>query len=73
MIRVVVDTNVLVSGLIGKRHSPPKIIFEDILKECVRLVSTASTIAEVEDVLNRPQIVRNHKQSPEQIARFLMF
>lgn len=71
MIRVVVDTNVLVSGLMGKQGSPAKLIFEAVLQARIQLIASAFTIAELEDVLNRPQITRYHKQSPEQIASII--
>lgn len=71
MVRVVVDTNVLVSGLIGKQGSPARMIFEAVMQSRIQLIASASTIAELEDVLNRPQITRYHKQSPEQIASII--
>lgn len=55
--RVIVDTNVLVSGLISPLSAPSKIV-DAILRGDVVPVMSLATFAELEDVLHRPQLQR---------------
>lgn len=53
--RVIVDTNVLVSGLISPRGSPARIV-DAVLAGRIIPVMSVATFAELEDVLHRPGI-----------------
>lgn len=53
--RVIVDTNVLVSGLISDSGPPAKIIDTILQGELIPVMSKA-TFAELEEVLNRPRM-----------------
>jgi putative PIN family toxin of toxin-antitoxin system len=62
----VVDTNVVVSGLLNP-HGPPARILDAILDGRVKLVYDARILAEYRDVLHRPRL----KLKPAAIAAFL--
>lgn len=53
--RVIVDTNVLVSGLISDSGAPARIVDAILDGEIVPVLSRA-TFAELEEVLNRPRL-----------------
>ena len=53
MIRVVLDTNVLVSGLLSE-HGPPGLIVDLVFAGELALVYDARLLAEYRDVLVRP-------------------
>jgi putative PIN family toxin of toxin-antitoxin system len=63
MIRAIIDTNILISALIIKRKSPPAEIYEAFKSRIFTLVSSAVILAEVEDVINRENIVKLHTLS----------
>lgn len=70
MIRVVVDTNVLVSGLISPEGFPAKII--DFWQERKYILVTSKAILqEMERVLNYPRISRKYQIGKEIIADYL--
>jgi len=56
MNRVIVDTNVLVSALIGKGN--PRVVINTIFQGRVTLVLSNAVIAEYERVLQRPKFSR---------------
>ncbi len=62
----VIDTNVVVSGLLNP-NGPPARILDAILDGRVKLVYDARILAEYRDVLRRPRL----KLNPEAVARFL--
>ena len=62
----VIDTNVVVSGLLNP-HGPPARIVDAILDGRVKLVYDARILAEYRDVLHR----RRLKLKPEAVAAFL--
>ncbi len=78
--RVVVDTNVLVSGLISS-SGPPAEIVDAILKGTVVPVMSQATFAELEEVLHRPRLLPYFKRaditpfqllaSLEKVAQFI--
>lgn len=55
MIRVVLDTNVLVSGLLSE-HGPPGLIVDLVFAGELALVYDARLLAEYRDVLVRPEL-----------------
>jgi putative PIN family toxin of toxin-antitoxin system len=70
MTRIVVDTNVLVSAVIGPRSTPAKVL-ELWRQRAFKLVVSRSTINELTDVLNRPKILVRYSLDADQNARFV--
>lgn len=70
-LRVVVDTNVLVSGLFGLKDSPSSQLLEAIRNQTVILVASPVTIAELTDVINRQRIVKLTKMSVKERKDFI--
>jgi len=61
-VRVVVDTNILVSGLISRTGPPARIVDAVLRGEIVPVMSDA-TFAELEEVLHRPSLQRYFRDS----------
>jgi putative PIN family toxin of toxin-antitoxin system len=61
VLRVVVDTNVLVSGLFGFHNAPSALILNAIRNQKLILVTSPAIIEEVNDVLNRERIAKLFK------------
>ncbi len=57
VVRVVLDTNILISALITK-GTPPDILYQAWLKGEIEVVMTSAQVAEVKDVLTRPRLKR---------------
>lgn len=70
MMRVVVDTSVIVSGLISAKGSPALIISRWIQGEFTLLYSPAM-LAELEDVLNRAWLAERLATTPNRVPDFL--
>lgn len=68
--RVIVDTNVLVSGLISPTGAPGKIVDAIVRGDIVPVMSPA-TFAELEDVLHRPQLQRFFRRATLSPFEFL--
>jgi len=66
MIRAVLDTNVLVSALITRRSSAPIKLYKGFIARQFILITSPSILAEVEDVINRGNVVKYHKLSKAQ-------
>ncbi len=56
-IKVVVDTNVVISSAISVDGNPAK-IFKMVLLETIKNYTTTGILEEIRDVLNRPKIAR---------------
>ncbi len=70
MIRAVLDTNVVVSGILSHKGSPGRILrawFEDRF----HLVTSMAILEELERVLRYPKISRRHGWSQAQILEFV--
>lgn len=70
-LRVVVDTNVLVSGLFAVRNSPSSKILRAIRKQKFILVTSLIILKEVADVINRKRIVKLTKMTPQERIDFI--
>jgi putative PIN family toxin of toxin-antitoxin system len=68
--RVVVDTNVLVSGLISP-HGPPAQIIVHWLEGVFTLLYSPAILEELEDVLNRAWLKDRLTETPDRIADLL--
>jgi putative PIN family toxin of toxin-antitoxin system len=68
--RVVVDTNLIVSGLILARGQPHELI-RAIRRGAFRLVLSDPLYAEYDDVLNRPMLARKYGLAATDVAEFL--
>ena len=66
MIRAVLDTNILLSALITKREAPPLQLYKAFISQKFLLITSPSILAEVEDVINRENVVKYHKLNPKQ-------
>lgn len=68
MHRVVIDTNVLISGIIQKSGFPFKVVklWED---EVIVLITSVATIEEAERVLNYPKIRKRYTLTSNDIQR----
>jgi uncharacterized protein len=56
-VRVVIDTNILVSGLMSANNPPGKIV-DALIQGVLTPVFSQTTFAELQDVLQRPQLQR---------------
>jgi len=70
MIKVVVDTNVLVSGLISPKGSPAKII-DSWQKRKFVLVTSKATLKELKKVLNYSKIAKNYHLDQEKVDEYI--
>jgi putative PIN family toxin of toxin-antitoxin system len=64
MIRVVVDTNILISALLRPQSLPAQVFLITLSEPAVRLCMSSEIYAEYEDVICRPRLGR----SPKEIA-----
>lgn len=69
--RVVVDTNVLVSGLLGIKNSPSAQILNAFRNQKIILVTSPAILKEVVDVINRDRIVKRTKMSQKERIDFI--
>ena len=68
----VVDTNVVVSGLIsGASNTPPARILDAMLDGRVIYLMSGDLLDEYSNVLRRPRLVRLHRRTDEQLDRLL--
>lgn len=64
MIRAVLDTNVLLSALIGKKSRAPSEIYKAFIDKEFLLITSSSILNEFEDVINREKIIKLHGLPP---------
>lgn len=69
--RVVIDTNVLISGLFGIKNSPSSKILNIIRTQQVVLVTSPVIMEEVGDVISRERIVKRTKMSTDARSAFI--
>ena len=69
--RVVVDTNVLISGLFGIKDSPSSQILNAIRSQKIILVTSPVILEEAVEVMSRKRIVKLTKMSPKERADFM--
>lgn len=70
MIRVVIDTNILVSGIISPKSSPAKII--DFWRERkLTFVTSLKILAEVKRVLSYPRISQKYHLGPSETEEII--
>jgi predicted nucleic acid-binding protein len=68
----VVDTNVVVSGVLAREgQSPPALIVDALLQGRLPFVLSADLLSEYRDVLLRPPIAARHRLSPADIDALL--
>lgn len=70
-LRVVIDTNVLVSGLFGIKNSPSSQILQAILAQKIILVTTPPILDEVGEVISRKRIAKLTKMNEEEQKKFI--
>ena len=69
--RVIIDTNILVSGLISEYGAPAKIVDAMLQGQIIPVMSTV-TFQELEDVLLRPQLQGYFERSGVSTHEFLV-
>ena len=68
----VIDTNVIVSGLIGEdSNSPPARILDAMLDGKIAYLMSSELLDEYLSVLRRPRLVRLHGRTMEELDRLL--
>ena len=70
-LRVVVDTNVLISGLFGIKDSPSSQILQSIRKQIIILVLSPLILEEVGEIINRERIVKLTRMTPGEREDFM--
>lgn len=70
-LRVVVDTNVLISGLFGIKSSPSSQILNAVRTQKIILVTSPIILEEIGEVINRDRIVKLTKMSPGERVDFM--
>lgn len=70
-LRVVADTNVLISGLLGIKNSPSARILQAIRTQKVILVTSPLIMEEVSNVINRERIVKVIKMTKRERIKFI--
>lgn len=70
-LRVVVDTNVLISGLFGIKDSPSSKILKAIRTQKIIMVTSPVILEEVNDVVNRERVVKLTKMNPAERMDFM--
>jgi len=70
-LRVVLDTNILVSGLFGIKNSPSSQILKAIRSQKIILVTSPPILKEVGEVINREKIVRLTKMNKNERKDFI--
>ena len=71
MIRVVLDTNTLVSAVINVRFSVSQEIYQNFIDKHFLLIVSPPILAEVDEVLHRERVTRFHKRSPEKLREIM--
>lgn len=69
--RVVLDTNVLISGLFAIKNSPSSKILDAIRKQRIILVISPAIVEEIAEVLNRDRVVKRTKMSIKERSEFV--
>lgn len=69
--RVVIDTNVLVSGLFGIKNSPSSQILSAFRNQKIILATSPLIMEEMAEVINRPRIIKLTKMSKDERADFI--
>lgn len=70
-IRVIVDTNVLISGAFGIKNSPSAYIVHAIRTQQIILVTSPQIIGEIVNVINRERIVKRTKMTIKERGEFI--
>lgn len=70
-LRVIVDTNVLISGLFGIKNSPSLHIIKAIRTQKITLVTSPVILEEIENVIHRDRIIKLTKMSLDERADFM--
>ncbi len=69
-IKVVLDTNILISSLLRKNSIPHR-IFEAAEQQVILLFTSPDILAEVEAVLSRPKLIKRTRMSQDERVKFI--
>lgn len=72
MIRIVLDTNVIISALTANKPTPPLDILILIQNKKIIHATSAEILEEVEEVMNREKLVKRHKLLKEQVHNLII-
>lgn len=71
VLRVVIDTNVLISGLFGIKNSPSSCILRSVRSEKIILVTSPPILEEVDELISRKRIINRTKMSEAERKIFM--
>jgi uncharacterized protein len=71
VIRAVLDTNVIVSGILSPSGSPGQVLQIGLEEQRFQMVTSVPILGEIDNVLRRPQITRRHGWTAREISVFL--
>lgn len=71
VLRVVVDTNVLVSALFGIKNSPSSKVLHAIRTQKIILVTSPAILREIEEVISRERIIKLTKMDEKEREMFI--
>lgn len=74
-IRAVIDTNILVSGIISFHHlksSPPVTVLQLLYERKIVLILSLPILSEIRDVLLRPKISQNYHLTKKEIKDIII-
>jgi len=70
MLRVVLDTNVFVSGIKSQNTAPGQII-DAWIKKRITVITSPQLLAEIREVLMRPAILDLLEKTPDEVNKFI--
>lgn len=71
VLRVVVDTNILVSALFGIKNSPSSKILRAIRTQKIILATSPAILEELEEVISRERIIKLTKMNIKERKMFI--
>ncbi len=71
MIRVVLDTNVLIAAVINIKSSVSREIYQNFINQQFSLITSSEVLEELEEVLSRERIRKSHHHSTEKLKEII--
>ncbi len=69
--RIVLDTNIFISASFRKPSSMPDTIYQLVKSQVCILITSPAILEEIEDVINRKEIVKRTKTTGDERKRFM--
>ncbi len=70
-LRVVIDTNVLISGLFGIQNAPSAHILNAIRDQKIIMITSPLILEEIREVIHRERIIKLTKMTPKEQEHFM--